>query len=267
MMVFLILTTGLLGPGMALRVPQDAPKTPESAAVELTSQEKADPITAARQLIDQRENPGRLTRAALLLEWRKDHGSEAAEVHALLGEAHSRMVEMLNPEKAVDRRRMRVERESGLRDARDAVRLAPNQAEGHYWLGWLLLQTADAEQSYSRLKEAVSELLQAQQLDPKVDEGGPARMLGRIYQETPGWPLLGSRTKAIRWYTKSLEAAPEALRTHLWLGQTYAQDGQSERARLELEKVSAAKPRTGHEKETMESRQEAETLLKTLLQK
>jgi lipopolysaccharide biosynthesis regulator YciM len=92
-------------------------------------------------------------------------------------------------------------------------------------------------------------------------------MLGRIYQETPGWPFLGSRTKAIQWYTKSLEAAPETLRTHLWLGQTYAQDGQMDRARLELEKVSAAKPRAGHEKETVESRQEADALLKTLPKK
>ncbi|HVR85233.1 MAG TPA: hypothetical protein VMU54_13030 [Planctomycetota bacterium] len=266
MIVSLVLAAGLLGPWTALRDGQEIPKTPESAASDLTSQEKSDPIPAARQLIVQRENPGRLARAVTLLEWRKEHGSETAEVHSLLAEAHSRTVETLNPEKAEDRRRMRQEREGGLREAREAIRLSPNQAEGHYWLGWLLLQTADAEQSYSRLKEAVSELLQAQQGDPKVDEGGPARMLGRIYQETPGWPLLGSRTKAIRWYTKSLEAAPEALRTHLWLGQTYAQDGQIERARLELEKVSSAKPRAGREKETLESRQEADTLLKTLPQ-
>jgi tetratricopeptide (TPR) repeat protein len=267
-MIFsLILATGLWSPWAALRFPQDAQKPSEPGGAELTSQEKSDPITTARQLIEHRENPGRLARAVMLLEWRKDHGPETAEVHALLAESHSRMVETLNPEKAEDRRRMRQERESGLREARDAIRLAPNQAEGHYWLGWLLLQTADAEQSYGRLKDAISELLQAQQSDPKVDEGGPARMLGRIYQETPGWPFLGSRTKAIRWYTKSLEAAPETLRTHLWLGQTYAQDGQKELARLELEKVSGAKPRAGHEKETLESQQEADSLLKTLPQK
>src|SRR5579864_5662204 len=137
MMVFLILATGVLVPRMALRAPQDASKPPETAAVELSSQEKSDPLTAARHLIEQREIPGHLDRAELVLEWRKDHGSESSEVHALLAEAHSRMVEALNPEKAEDRRRLKPEREKGLREAREAVRLAPSQSEGHYWLGWL----------------------------------------------------------------------------------------------------------------------------------
>jgi len=243
---------------------QDVPHPAEPAPSEWTAEEKADPVGAARHRIEQRETAGSLDRAAVLLDWRKGHGPESAEVLALLSQVHYRIGELPNPGKAEDRRRLRLARENGLKEARDAIRLEPGRADAHYWLGCLLLQTADVEQSYSRLKEALPEFREAQRLDPKVDEGGPARMLGRIYQETPGWPLLGSRAEAIRWFTKSLEAAPEAIQTHLWLGQTCAKDGQVQRARAELEKVTAARPRPGHEKELAESKQEAEAVLKTL---
>ncbi|MBV8879795.1 MAG: tetratricopeptide repeat protein [Planctomycetaceae bacterium] len=246
MRVFALLLVGL--------VPQDLP-TPE---------ERADPVGAARQRIDQRETPGNMARAIDLLEWRKGQGPESVDVHLLLAEAYYRTVDSLDSSKAEDRRRMTPAREHGLQEARDALRLAPDRADGHYWLGCLLLQTADAEQSYSRLKEAIPELRRAQRLDPRVDEGGPARMLGRIYQETPGWPLLGSTTEAIRWYGRSLEAAPDNLQTHLWLGQTYAADRRVASARQELEKVVSAQAKPGHEKETQGLRREAETLLKTL---
>ena len=236
----------------------------QDVPVELTTEEKVDPVAAARQRIEQRETSGSLDRAVVLLHWRKEHGPESAEVQVLLAEAHYRIGELPSAGKAEDQRRQRLARESGMKEAREAIRLEPGRADAHHWLGCLLLQTADAEQSYSRLKEALPEFREAQRLDPKVDEGGPARMLGRIYQETPGWPLLGSRSEAIRWFTKSLEAAPEAFQTHLWLGQTCAKDGQLQRARSELEKVTAARPRPGHEKALAESKQEAEALLKTL---
>lgn len=246
---------------LLLLTTQDVPKP---APVELTAEEKVDPVAAARQRLELRETSGNLDRAVILLDWRKEHGPESAEVFALLAEAHYRIGELPSPGKAEDRHRLQLARENGLKEAREALRLEPGRADARYWLGCLLLQTADAEQSYSRLKEALAEFREAQRLDPKFDEGGPARMLGRIYQETPGWPLLGSRAEAIRWYTKSLEAAPETSQTHLWLGQTCARDGQVQRARAELEKVTAASARPGHEKALAESKQEAEAVLKTL---
>jgi len=263
----LVLVIALLGPWAALRHPQDTPPPSPPRTSELTPEEKADPLAVARHEIEQRETPGSLARAIALLQWRKEHGPEAVEVHALLAEAHYRALDSLSPTKKEDQPRHKLECDSGLKEAREAVRLAPEQPEGHYWLGCLLLEEADVEQSYSRLKQAIPELREGQRLGPKLDDGGPARMLGRIYQETPGWPFLGSRSEAIRWYTKSLEAAPEALRTHLWLGQTYVADGKTDRARQELEKVIAAKGRPGHEIETREARREAEILLKSLPEK
>ncbi|HLY75190.1 MAG TPA: hypothetical protein VKU80_13805 [Planctomycetota bacterium] len=264
MSALLVLAITLLGPWAALQAPQEAPPPSPPRPSEWTAEEKADPVAAARHQIEQRETPGNLARAIALLQWRKERGPEAAEVEALLAEAHYRTLDGLNPTKKEDQIRRKLECETGLKEAREAVRLAPAQPEGHYWLGCLLLESADIEQSYSRLKQAIPELREGQRLGPKFDEGGPARMLGRVYQETPGWPFLGSRSEAIRWYAKSLEAAPEALRTHLWLGQTYAADHQTDRARQELEKVISAKARPGREVETREVREEAETLLKSL---
>jgi tetratricopeptide (TPR) repeat protein len=262
-----LFAVALFGACAVPQAPQDSPKSQAFTGIELTADEKADPIAVARQRIEQRETPGSLERAIAILQWRSEHGPETAEVHALLAEAHSRMVETFSLKKTEDRARHQAHRESGLKEARDTIGLASDQAVGHYWLGCLFLQMADAEQSYSRLKEGLKAFLRAQELSPKIDDGGPARMLGRIYQETPGWPFLGSKREAIKWYLKSLEAAPDAPLTHLWLGQTYVQNDQNDLARAELEKVTGAKPRRGHEKEAQESRQEAEELLKKIPRK
>ena len=99
---------------------------------------------------------------------------------------------------------------------------------------------------------------------PTTDDGGPARMLGRVYQETPGGLLLGSKPEAIKWYKKSIEVAPNAVSTRLWLGETYVAAGQPGLARPELKRVAEIKPRGGHEKEESDYRQKAEALIKKL---
>jgi tetratricopeptide (TPR) repeat protein len=144
------------------------------------------------------------------------------------------------------------------------VRLAPDDGVAQFWLGCLLLHAADAERSYGRLKESLPHLELAEKLAPATDDGGPARMLGRVYQETPGGFLLGSKPEAIKWYKKSLEVAPDALSTHLWLGETYIASSKSDLARPELERVVATKARGGHEKEEGLYRQQAEALIQKL---
>ena len=118
--------------------------------------------------------------------------------------------------------------------------------------------------AYGRLKEALPHLELAQNQAPATDNGGPARMLGRVYQETPGGLLLGSKPEAIKWYKKSLEVSPDAISTHLWLGEAYLADNQPALARAELERASAIKPRGGREKEEGEYRKKAGELLRKL---
>ena len=133
--------------------------------------------------------------------------------------------------------------------ARGAMRLDPDGGAPHYWLGRLFLCAADAERSYGRLKKAIPELEEAHRLAPDVDGAGPARYLGRIYQMTPGWPMLGSTTTAIAWYEKAAARAPTEPWNHLWLGEALLAARQTEKARAAWERVLALPARPGREEE------------------
>jgi tetratricopeptide (TPR) repeat protein len=238
---------------------------PIPARVMLSDAEnQVDPLPAARVLIEQRETPGALDQAIALLNGHLPQEPHSVELLVMLAEAHSRCLEVLDVKKQADRAPHELHRTRGRSHAQEALSLAPNHGVAHYWLGCLLLHAADAERSYGRLKEALPHLVLAQKGAPLTDQGGPARMLGRVYQETPGGFLLGSKPEAIKWYKKSLEVAPDSISTRLWLGETYVAAGQPALARPELERVIATKPRAGHKKEDAEYRQKAEALIKNL---
>jgi tetratricopeptide (TPR) repeat protein len=242
-----------------------APSGPTPAKVTLSNAElQGDPLPAARKLIDRRETPGALDHAITLLEGHLPREPQTVELRVMLAEAHSRCLEVLDVKKQGDLASHEQHRSRGRFHAQEALRLAPNHGVAHYWLGCLLLHSADAERSYGRLKEALPHLELAQKQVPTTDDGGPARMLGRVYQETPGGLLLGSNPEAIKWYKKSLDVAPDSIPTHLWLGETYLAARQPALARPELERVVAIKPRGGHEKEEAEYRQKAEVLIQKL---
>jgi tetratricopeptide (TPR) repeat protein len=239
-----------------------APSGPLPTRVSLTRAEiQGDPLPGARQLIDQRETPGALDHAITLLESRLPAGGKSVELLVLLAEAHSRCLETLDVKKQADLGPHDQHRTRGRFYAQEALRLAPGNGVVHYWLGCLLLHAAEAERSYGRLKEALPHLEAAQQQAPVTDAGGPARMLGRVYQETPGGLLLGSKSEAVKWYRKSLEVAPDSISTHLWLGETYLAAGQPALARSELERALALRPRIGHEKEERDYGQKAGVLI------
>jgi tetratricopeptide (TPR) repeat protein len=245
-----------------------APSGPTPTTVKLTSAEsQGDPLPAARKLIDQRETPGALDHAIALLEGRLAAKPASVELLALLAEAHSRCLEVLDVKKPADLAPHEQHRTRGRFQAQEALRLAPDNGIAQYWLGCLLLHAAEAERSYGRLKEALPHLELAQKQAPATDDGGPARMLGRVYEETPGGLLLGSKPEAIKWYKKSLEVAPNAISTHLWLGETYVAASQPALARPELERAVAIKPRGGHENEEGEYRKQAGELIKKLAAK
>jgi tetratricopeptide (TPR) repeat protein len=261
-------TPGLLLLGACSRASSEPglpPSGPQPTAVKSTNpQIQGDPLPAARKLIDQRETPGAIDHAIALLEADLSKKPGSVDLLVMLAEAHSRCLEMLDVKKKADLAPHEQHRTKGRFYAQEALRLEPNHGVAHYWLGCLLLHAADAERSYGRMKEALPHLRQADQQVPATDEGGPARMLGRVYQETPGGLLLGSKPEAIKWYKKSIEVAPDSISTHLWLGETYVAASQPALARPELERAVAIKPRGGHEKEEGEYRQKAEALIKKL---
>jgi tetratricopeptide (TPR) repeat protein len=140
----------------------------------------------------------------------------------------------------------------------------PDEGAILYWRAAILLHHAEAEQSYKRVQEAHGLLHKAAAAAPGLDSGGPARLLARVYQETPGFPFLGSKPRALEWYGKSLQAAPDFIQTHLWLGETHLQMKQVDKARYSLDKAATLPLRKGHEVEDGAFRASAQALLKTL---
>ena len=97
-----------------------------------------------------------------------------------------------------------------------------------------------------------------------IDDAGPARMLGRIYQQTPGWPLLGSSSKSIEYLERARKMAPDNLRNSLWLGLSYESAGKVKRAKELLAFVIASKNHSGRELEEEALKREAAEHLKGL---
>jgi tetratricopeptide (TPR) repeat protein len=243
---------------------QAPPDAHPMQGVRLTPEEQTrDPLPGATQLIEQRETAGSLDHAIALLNWHVERHPESAELHRFLAEAHSRAVETLDLKKAADRPGHELHRTEGRRHAEEAVKLAPDNGDARYWLAALLLHVADAESSLTRAREALGHIEKADQLSPGIDQGGPARLRGKLLQDIPGI-LGGSLTKAITSYQRSIAISPGCITTHLWLAQAYLDAKKPDLARKELDWVGAAKARKGHEKEDGEDKQTALDLLKKL---
>jgi tetratricopeptide (TPR) repeat protein len=216
-------------------------------------------LNRAATLIEARETPGSLERAVALLR------SLPADpvTHGLLAEAHSRACEGLNLKEAGDRESHRMHRTAGLWHAGEHLKAVPDSGPGWYWSGALKLHVSDAELSLGKAKEALSDLLKAFKSVPGIDHGGPARLMARVYAEAPPL-LLGSKPKALEYYRKSLDLAPDFIQTHLWLGECYLQMKDAARARLHLERALELKARQGHEQEDGRYRETAREHLSTL---
>lgn len=240
--------------------PADPPSTFQEPSAE---DKKADPVKLGRRLIEEREQNDNRDKGIRLLHWHANQNPQSAELHLLAAEAISRALEPLDPKKTSDQARHQTLRQLGRPHADAAVKLAPDSGAAHYWRGALLLHEANAEQSLGKTHEAMAEFDKAEALDPKVDDGGPSRMKGKVLAEMP-FLLGGSLTKAVAEYRKSLGVAPDRLTTHLWLGEAYLDAKKKDLARQELERVVSAKPRKGHEMEDGADQQEATDKLKQM---
>ncbi len=227
----------------------------------LTGEEQSMPLPkaleAARGLVRARETEGALERAAALLRRQWSRRPDDVETNALLAEVHSRIVDGADLADPRGRERHAPHREAGLGHARQALRMNPDHGPSRYWLGALLLHAADAERSYARLQQAVPELERAHRLSPEVDGAGPLRLLGRVYQETPGFPFMGSTEKAISCYRRALEIAPDHPETRLWLGEAYRRAGQEDLAIEEFRRVLDSKPLPGADREHVRLKEKA----------
>jgi tetratricopeptide (TPR) repeat protein len=114
--------------------------------------------------------------------------------------------------------------ETGIAACRQALAHKPNSAPGHYYLAMNLGKLAQAKApsltAYKLVHEVEREFVTAAQLDVRFDYAGPARGLGELYFQAPGWPFsVGNKRKANEWLERAVTLAPEYPGNHLNLAE------------------------------------------------
>jgi len=123
--------------------------------------------------------------------------------------------------------------------AQKAIELEPEKPDGHYWLGvnhGVFGEAKGVLKSLSLVKPIKAAMNKVIELDRAYGDGGPDRVLGRVYFKLPGMAG-GDKEKSLEHLLKSIEYGPDDAVTRLYLGETYLALNQIEEARKELEYV------------------------------
>ncbi|MGO9587457.1 MAG: hypothetical protein ACLP2Y_14790 [Limisphaerales bacterium] len=146
----------------------------------------------------------------------------------------------------------------GIAACRQSLARESNSAPGHYYLAIELGQLADTKRNlaaYKLVRDMEREFKTADDLDEHFDYAGPARCLGLLYRDAPGWPVsIGSRHKAREWLEQAVKLAPDYPENRLNLVESYWQWKDHEAAGNELKTLDALWPsaRTNFAGETWE---------------
>ena len=107
-------------------------------------------------------------------------------------------------------------------------------------------QLADTRRNlaaFKMVREIEREFKTADDLDEHFDYAGPARCLGLLYRDAPGWPVsIGSRHKAREWLEQAVKLAPDYPENRLNLVESYWQWKDHEAAGNELKVLDALWP-------------------------
>ena len=133
----------------------------------------------------------------------------------------------------------------GIAACRQLLAQHPKSAPGHYHLGMNLGQLARTEilGALKIVKQMEVEFKTADNLDTHFDYAGPARCLGLLYRDAPGWPTsIGSRHKAREWLERAVQLAPDYPENHLNLVESRLQWNDRTGAKNELKTLDVLWP-------------------------
>lgn len=148
--------------------------------------------------------------------------------------------------------------------AQKAIELQPEKPDGHYWLGvnhGVYGEAKGVLKSLSLVKPIKEAMNKVIELDRSYGEGGPDRVLGRVYFKLPGMAG-GDKDKSLEHLLKSIEYGPDDAVTRLYLGETYLALDKVEEARAELEYVLQLPDSPLWTTDIAASKEEARELLK-----
>jgi tetratricopeptide (TPR) repeat protein len=147
----------------------------------------------------------------------------------------------------------------GIEVCRTWLAREPKSGAGHYYLAMNLGELAQAQApsitAYKLVHEVEREFKLATELDVNFDHAGPARNLGELYFQAPGWPLsVGSNHKAREWLERAAVLAPEYPENQLNLAEAQLKWQQREAFLATLKKLETIWPaaRTNFVGETWE---------------
>jgi tetratricopeptide (TPR) repeat protein len=120
-----------------------------------------------------------------------------------------------------------------------AVELGPEKPDGYYWRAvnnGKYGETRGVLKSLALVKPIKSDLNKVIELDRSYEDGGPDRVMGRVYFKLPGFAG-GSKDLSLEHLEKSKEYGPEDVVTRLYLAETLLDHKRVEDARSELEYI------------------------------
>lgn len=124
-------------------------------------------------------------------------------------------------------------------NATKAVERGPDKPDGYYWRGvnnGKYGETKGILKSLSLVKPIKKDMNKVIELDRSYEDGGPDRVLGRVYFKLPGFAG-GSKDKSREHFEKSKEYGPNDAFTRVYLAETLMGLKEIEKAREELEFV------------------------------
>jgi len=127
----------------------------------------------------------------------------------------------------------------GIYYAKKAVELESERPDGHYWLGVNYGVYGEAKgvlKSLSLVKPIKKAMNKVIELNRNYEDGGPDRVLGRVYFKLPGFAG-GSKKKSLEHLVKSKELGPNDALTRIYLADTYLALKERDKGREELEYV------------------------------
>ncbi|MEW6732826.1 MAG: TRAP transporter TatT component family protein, partial [Acidobacteriota bacterium] len=141
----------------------------------------------------------------------------------------------------------------GVEYGEQGVAVNSENLESNFWLAvdyGLLGQERGILESLRLIDPIEKHAEKALKLDESYFYGGPLRLLGRFYNQLPGWPISrGDNKKALQYLQKALHYGPKFYLNHLYIADIYITLKDKEKAREHLQWVIKAPPSPHHEQE------------------
>lgn len=135
--------------------------------------------------------------------------------------------------------------ERGIAVTRDIIGREPKLGAAHYYLAMNLGQMARTKTvgALAIVEEMEDAYKLARALDPQLDFSGPARSLGLLYLDAPGWPVsIGSNGKARFYLREAVKGNPDFPENRFCLIEAYLRWNERTNASTEVKATTVILP-------------------------